>query len=1838
MLNLNKITDFVDTHPVGRVFNLGAKKAVWKKVTELATGVKIAVEKDGALDWDEIVEIKSIGRERVYDIEVEGTHNFVANSILAHNTLITGNVGIGTTSPLAPLQIGAGTNTHTMSTGDAFITSDLELDGNLYLDGGTLANFAGTASIILSSAPTTVANTLSASNWLIENTANLGQAALMVNNTKAGDLFTASASGTPKFTIFNDGAIRLASDISSTSNTLEGTIFYDNNSAGSASTDHLFLRGSDSAWHRLALDMTKYSANNASVANSSYVEIAHNQGTNDLSLTGWVYDTISSLWKNISEYSHTIKHALQNEFNDASGKNFDVDTSGTLLNNLIAFWTLNETSSTLTTAVSRYDSYGSNTLTDNPATTYTLSGTGKRDNAADFESGNSNFLEITDNGPLSTGDIDFTVTSLVNLESTGANRMIATKSESASVAEYELYYNNTSSRFEFVTYNSSGTAVCTATANNLGAPSTAIWYFITAWHDATANTCNIQVNNGTADSAAESGVPSDTAANFRVGARYTTEALFFDGLIDEVGFWKKTLSTQEKTDLYNSGNGNSYTTHGNVVRTQTALTSISLQPAVDVGTGADGAITIAANTDINVTNSIVGRSCSDGGDAVNYSVTTSTSTTATLSTTPSTGCLTAGDEVLLINLQGTTSSQVNLGNYETLKISSVSTNVVTFKTAKTKYYGDNATDDTNIGTAAGTQKVMLQRVPNYTNVFVDASINFTPTAWNGTKGGVMFFRASESVTVSGNIHANALGYRGGTTVQVAGEAFCGNPGGGNGGNTGQNGSNGNCGGGGGGGADSSPSRGTGGSGSSSLGGGGGGAGSIGNASTSYAGGGGAGGHITAGTKGTGVNSGVDGGTGTSGAGGTADATTRSGGGGGGGTYDSTTDFTKLMFGSGGGSGGNYLACFGAGGDGGGIVSIYANTFSVSGTVGTNGENGSNSGATCGPGGGGAAGSVMLNAQTLVLGTNLVSATGGSGGTGSGMGYVGGTAGNGKTGIYYTTSYSGSASSPSPTYTLSGYNTYGLYHSPVINTPNAATYESLRWETPVVPYGKVEFQTRSGATLSPTDGTWETWKPFTATTNYLTLQSADTHTDWTGTNATVAEGDVARNVDQFEDEDEATAGNLTKITSSTSGGYAEATISSTDISTYDYITAWVRSSQTGSTVKIGFGESAATEQEETVNVDTAGTWQKVYWDLSDIQSAQRDAVTKLRFTNLIAAANTIYIDNVRAERLLTNGSHAVVSSTPNNYFQYRIIFSTTNTSYQPQVENIYLVYNDGFKLVQTDTNTVRLYNNSGLTQNLRLDATVFGADLAEWYTVDDQSINPGDLVATTGQLDENGVPILRKTNQVNDPMAVGVISTKAGQALGVEREDRRLLTLAGRIPVKIDSNSPTIKAGDYITSSSLAGYGRRAKWTNIAIGKAFENWDSSSGKTTVLILVNNQPARAYQVAAEDILNIVNDSVNGGWTIVSEQTGEAIDAIGAFADLIAANVRAGAITTRQLATDSLTAFTATIDNLLINNGLVSPVVQTNFISPLADETDVVIKLGKQNTSGESKPTPEVGSAEESYGKLAIQNAQGEEVASIDSSGSAEFKSASISGELYAEKITSPELDRIEELLKQVKEDQDLLAQAKTWTTDTATESTTENLYVTGQAAISSLSISNSLSIGTDFVINSTSGEPGLTPEVSLNTLSAPLKLQSLAMAPVEIMAGKFRIETNGNVAINADLIVSGKIEAESLRAKEITTERLVIAMEATSSASLEASSSGIIKTNATAGTATITAELSELTIENSKIETSSLVYVTPTSTTNNNVLYVKSKEAGKFVVGFNQALDIDVTFNWWIIEIK
>ena len=70
----------------------------------MKVGDEIAVPdySTGAIKWQKISSIKQLEPQHVYDLSIEGTRNFIANDIIAHNTYLatsSGNVGIGTTTP-----------------------------------------------------------------------------------------------------------------------------------------------------------------------------------------------------------------------------------------------------------------------------------------------------------------------------------------------------------------------------------------------------------------------------------------------------------------------------------------------------------------------------------------------------------------------------------------------------------------------------------------------------------------------------------------------------------------------------------------------------------------------------------------------------------------------------------------------------------------------------------------------------------------------------------------------------------------------------------------------------------------------------------------------------------------------------------------------------------------------------------------------------------------------------------------------------------------------------------------------------------------------------------------------------------------------------------------------------------------------------------------------------------------------------------------------------------------------------------------------------------------------------------------------------------------------------------------------------------------------------------------------------------------------------------------------------------------------------------------------------------------------------------------------------------
>lgn len=180
--------------------------------------------------------------------------------------------------------------------------------------------------------------------------------------------------------------------------------------------------------------------------------------------------------------------------------------------------------------------------------------TGKVSGARDYELGDTEYFEATHNSVLQTGDVPFAMSFWVHAESFPANAIVINKGWQAAGSanrEYVLYFpQNTSIRF---TVGHSGTSTFDHAYTYTFSTST--WYWIYMWHDPTANTLNIQVNNGPAWSTAHSVGLNAGTSNVQMGAS-PTQSLWFDGLIDDICYFKTSLpSDAQKALMYNYGNG-----------------------------------------------------------------------------------------------------------------------------------------------------------------------------------------------------------------------------------------------------------------------------------------------------------------------------------------------------------------------------------------------------------------------------------------------------------------------------------------------------------------------------------------------------------------------------------------------------------------------------------------------------------------------------------------------------------------------------------------------------------------------------------------------------------------------------------------------------------------------------------------------------------------------------------------------------------------------------------------------------------------------------------------------------------------------------------------------------------------------------------------------------------------------------------------------------------------------------------------------------------------------------------------------------------------------------------
>lgn len=233
-----------------------------------------------------------------------------------------------------------------------------------------------------------------------------------------------------------------------------------------------------------------------------------------------------------------------------------------LLTSLVSYWKLDEASG------NALDAHGSNDLTDNNTVG---AGTGIINNGRDFDEASREYFSKSDNADLSTGDIDFTFQAWIKPETIARNAYDTVIAKwSGSNLEYLLYFYETAlfapggqSKKVIFAVSNDGSASTLVVASTFGDLSAGTWYCVHGWHDSVNNQIGISVNAGTADTAAHTTGVRDGTATFEIGRNVDDgSGGVMNGLVDEVGFWKRVLTSGERTSLYNGGSGLPYSSFG----------------------------------------------------------------------------------------------------------------------------------------------------------------------------------------------------------------------------------------------------------------------------------------------------------------------------------------------------------------------------------------------------------------------------------------------------------------------------------------------------------------------------------------------------------------------------------------------------------------------------------------------------------------------------------------------------------------------------------------------------------------------------------------------------------------------------------------------------------------------------------------------------------------------------------------------------------------------------------------------------------------------------------------------------------------------------------------------------------------------------------------------------------------------------------------------------------------------------------------------------------------------------------------------------------------------------
>ncbi|MFA6184591.1 MAG: hypothetical protein WCT51_01615 [Candidatus Shapirobacteria bacterium] len=191
-------------------------------------------------------------------------------------------------------------------------------------------------------------------------------------------------------------------------------------------------------------------------------------------------------------------------------------------------------------------------------------------------------------------------------------------------------------------------------------------------------------------------------------------------------------------------------------------------------------------------------------------------------------------------------------------------------------------------------------------------------------------------------------------------------------------------------------------------------------------------------------------------------------------------------------------------------------------------------------------------------------------------------------------------------------------------------------------------------------------------------------------------------------------------------------------------------------------------------------------------------------------------------LLTTGSHT--SDSPvDSYLGFSFIDSPNTTSSQAYT-------------ICALTSTATTPNTVPKIMMTIIEVAASGADLAELYSTNDNSMAPGDVVSLDSTLNAG----VKKSQKAYDNNVFGVISLRPGVIMG-EVDDEGVksvpVALSGRVPVKVNTENGPIKAGDPLTSSSTPGVAMKATKAGAIIGTAMSDFEGEETGQVLMFIKN-----------------------------------------------------------------------------------------------------------------------------------------------------------------------------------------------------------------------------------------------------------------------------------------------------------------------------------------------------------------------------------------------------------------